>query len=109
VSPRLTWSKAQLSALRDQTSLRALVALGDDLQRDAVALLDEAAFNGMAVASASIDTDIRFASEAERAKFMKEYLSAVGPLLKRYGAAKGEPYRFRVAIYPDPRSPEVSS
>lgn len=102
VSPRVTWSKPHGAALRTQIPLKALVTLGEGLQRDAATLLNEAAFDGRIVPSVSVDTEIRFASEAERAGFMKDYFAALAPLLERYGAATGERYRLIMAAYPDP-------
>jgi hypothetical protein len=31
---------------------------------------------------------------------MEEYLSALGPILKKYGRRKGTPFRVAVAVYP---------
>jgi hypothetical protein len=72
------------------------------LQRDAAALLDRAAFDGAEISSASVATDLRFENEDARAAFMSEYLAVVGPLLKRYGAKQGAPYRMLLAVYPQP-------
>ena len=45
---------------------------------------------------------MRFASEADRAGFLKDYLAAIGPLLSRYGTKAGSPYRVALAVFPDP-------
>lgn len=105
VSPRVAWGDPRRAqALADQISLESLVLLGERLQQDAAGLLDRAAFDGEQIASASVESQVRFTSEEDRAAFMKEYLKAVGPLLKRYAAekAEGEPYRVILAAYPDP-------
>lgn len=102
VSPEVTWADPRrASVLRAQLSLGELVRLGERLQADAIALLDRAAFEGETIASASVGTEVRFATEADRAAFLSEYLSAVGRLVDRFAAAKGEPYRLMVAAYPD--------
>lgn len=102
VSPEVTWADPRrASVLRAQLSLGELVRLGEQLQADAIALLDRAAFEGATIASASVGAEIRFATEADRAAFLSEYLSAVGRLVDRYAAATGEPYRLMVAAYPD--------
>jgi len=103
VSPRVAWGgRRRAKALGAQVSLRTLVALGERLQRDAAALLDHAAFDGAEISSASVATDLRFENEDARAAFMSEYLAVVGPLLKRYGAKQGAPYRMLLAVYPQP-------
>ncbi len=103
VSPRLSWGDDRREdALRDQISLRHLVKLGERLQQDASGLLDRAAFDGEEIASASVEADVRFASEAARSAFMEEYLSALGPLLEKHGARRGRGFRVALAVYPDP-------
>jgi DNA-binding transcriptional ArsR family regulator len=107
ISPTLMWGDhVRAEAIRDQVPLYALVGLGERLQRDAATLLDRAAYDGERIASASIDTEVRFASEEDRARFMQDYLSAVAPLLQRYGTAPGAPYRLVLAVYPTPAEKE---
>ncbi len=102
VSPEVTWADPRRArVLQAQISLGELVRLGERLQADAVALLDHAAFEGATIASASVGTEIRFATEADRAAFLSEYLSAVGRLIDRFASPDGEPYRLAVAAYPD--------
>ena len=101
VSSRVAWgSPRRLKAFGAQLSLRTLVTLGESLQRDAAVLLDRAAFDGEEISSASVEGEVHFADKDDRAAFMKEYLAAVGPLLKRYGARKGARYRAVFAVYP---------
>ena len=104
VSPRSTWgdSDARASALADQLSLGELVTSGERLQRDSAALLDRAAFDGDEIPSASVSTDVRFASERQRAAFLREYVDAVTQLAHRYGSRRGDHYRVLFAAYPDP-------
>lgn len=107
VSPRVAWGDQRRGeTLRQQLSLESIVLLGERLQRDAAALLDRAAFDGEQIASASVATEVRFASEEERATFLKEYLGAIGPLLRRLGSRGGAPYRVVLAAYPDPERKE---
>jgi DNA-binding transcriptional ArsR family regulator len=102
VSPEVAWADPKrMQALRDQHSLGALVLLGERLQRDAVALLDRAAFGGEQIASASVTAEAHFASEEDRAAFLEEYVQSVAALLERYGAKEGAPYRVMLAAYPD--------
>jgi DNA-binding transcriptional ArsR family regulator len=103
VSPRAAWGdQRRIVAMQDQFALERLVHLGERLERDAAVLLDRAAFDGEQIASVSVEADVHFASEADRAAFVKEYLAAVGPLFRKYGRRKGAPYRVALAAYPDP-------
>jgi DNA-binding transcriptional ArsR family regulator len=103
VSPRLAWSGPERNrALGDQVSLDHLVAMGEQLQRDASALLDRAAFDGEQIDSASVEADVRFADAAARSAFMTEYLALLGPLLKKHGSRSGTPFRVALATYPNP-------
>jgi hypothetical protein len=104
LSARSTWGndRHRLDALADQLSLGQLVAQGEQLQRDATALLDRAAFDGDEVASASVLTDIVFATEADRAAFLRDFVEMVAELAARYGSKTGEPYRLLLAAYPNP-------
>jgi len=103
VLPRAAWGDPRrLAAMSEQLSLENLVNLGERLARDAAMLLDRAAFDGAEIASAAVEADVRFASEAARAAFLDEYLATIGPLFKKYGAKDGVPFRIAVAVYPDP-------
>jgi DNA-binding transcriptional ArsR family regulator len=103
VSPRVAWVDARRTgALVEQVALENLVAVGERLQRSAALLLDRAAFEGEQIASAAVEADVRLADETQRAAFLSEYVAAVGPLLKKYGVAGGQPYRVVLAVHPDP-------
>jgi DNA-binding transcriptional ArsR family regulator len=102
VAPEVAWADPRrVEALRRQHSLETLLAIGKRLQRDAVVLLDRAAFQNEEIPSASVGAEVSFASEAEREAFMREYLEAVKGLVERYGAAGGEPFRVVLAVHPD--------
>ena len=101
VAPEVVWADPRrAAALREQQSLERLVMLGGRLQRDAAALLDAAAFDGEEIASASVEVDVRFRDERERAAFLDEYVEFVRELCHRYGAKTGERYRLLMAAYP---------
>lgn len=74
--------------------------VGAQLQRDAISLLDRAAFDGEQIASAAVEADVHFADEKDRAAFLAEYLAAVQKLFDRYGSAEGLPYRVVLAAHP---------
>jgi DNA-binding transcriptional ArsR family regulator len=101
VSPRIAWSDdRRADALTAQVPLEHLVGLGERLQRDAIELLDRAAFDGEEIPSASVEATVRFADEQRRTEFLEEYLAAVKPLLKKYGSRKGDPFCVALAAYP---------
>jgi hypothetical protein len=111
VSPRSTWGDdpRRREAIADQLSLGQLVTHGERLQRDAAALLDRAAFDGEQIASASAAVELRFASDDDRAAFLRDALDAVSDLARRYGAAAGTPYRLVLCAYPDPHERAADS
>jgi len=107
VSPRAAWGDPRrLETMREQFSLERLVNVGERLQRDAAMLLDRAAFEGDEIASVSVEAEVRFTGEADRAAFLEEYLAAVGPLFRKYGRRRGDRYRVALAAYPDPDKPQ---
>ena len=102
VSPRVAWSGGRrVEALARELPLEHLVKLGEALQRDAIELLDRAAFDDEDIPCASVDATVHFPDEAARAAFVDEYLTAVRTLAKKYGARQGDVYRVAVAVYPD--------
>jgi DNA-binding transcriptional ArsR family regulator len=102
VAPQVVWSDdRRAAALRAQLPLEHLVRLGESLQRDATGLLDRAAFDGEQIPAAAVEATVHFADESARAAFVDEYLAAVKPLLKKYGARKGDAFRIALAAYPD--------
>lgn len=103
VSPEVAWSDPRrMEALRSQHSLQTLVVLGERLQHDAAVLLDRAAFEGEEIATASVEAEARFGSEADREAFLEKYLKATSELLQKYGQKEGAPYRVLLAAYPQP-------
>lgn len=102
VSPRIAWSDdRRADALTAQLPLEHLVGVGERLQRDAIELLDRAAFDGEEIPSAAVEATVRFPDEQRRAEFMQDYLAALKPLLKKYGGRRGAPFRVALAVYPD--------
>jgi DNA-binding transcriptional ArsR family regulator len=102
VAPEIGWADDRRArALRAQLPLEHLVRVGKRVQRDAIGLLDRAAFDGAEIPAAAIEAEVRFADEAARVAFLDEYLTAMKPLLKKYGARRGDAYRVALAVYPD--------
>ena len=91
-----------MQTLRSQHSLQTLVEAGGRLQRDAIALLDRAAFDGEEVSSAAVMSEVRFATAEARAEFMQAYLEQLRTLLDEYASDEGEAFRVVVAVHPEP-------
>lgn len=102
VSSRLAaTSERRVDALRQQLPLEHLVELGERVQRDAIELLDRAAFDDEEIPSLAVEAEVRFPNADARSAFMVEYVEALKPLLKKHGARKGEAFRVAVAVYPE--------
>jgi DNA-binding transcriptional ArsR family regulator len=101
VSSRLACGgERRVDALRSQVPLEHLTELGERVQRDAIELLDRAAFDGEEIPSLSVEASVRFPDEASRAAFMAEYLDLLKPLLRKHGARDGGAFRVVTAVYP---------
>lgn len=104
LSPRITWSDGERArALADQLSLRHLVEFGERLQRDAIALLDRAAFEGDEIPSATVEATVRFADQAARSAFLDEYLSLTAELIDKHASNHGDAYLVGLAVHPTDR------
>jgi DNA-binding transcriptional ArsR family regulator len=102
VSPRLACGgDRRVEALRSQVPLEHLTELGERIQRDAIELLDRAAFDGEDIPSLSVEASVRFPDEVSRAAFMAEYLDQLEPLLRKHGAREGGAFRVVTAVYPE--------
>ena len=87
----------------DRLSTSYLIALGARLVGEVGALARKAQAAGKPLATLSIDTELRFASPAERAAFAEELGAAVAQLAAKYhaeDAPDGRPYRLVVASHP---------
>lgn len=91
----------------DRLSSRYLVALGARLVREVGALARGAERAGQPLATLALDTEVRFASAAERAAFTEELAASVRALAARYHdeeAPGGRRHRIVVAAHPVPRA-----
>ena len=87
----------------DQRSARWLLALAGRLVREVGELISAAGAAGKPVATLGIDSEIRFASAAERARFAAELAQSVNGLVAKYHdaeAVRGRDHRFVVALHP---------
>lgn len=89
----------------DRLSSRYLIALAARLVREVSALARRADGAGQRLPVLAIDTEVRFASAAERAAFTDELATAVTDLVARYHdehAPKGRRHRLVIAAHPTP-------
>jgi DNA-binding transcriptional ArsR family regulator len=92
----------------DQLSARWLLALGARLVQEVGALLTGASRAQRRVATFALDTQVRFASAADRAAFGEELTRAVSDLVGRYhdeDAPGGRTHRLVVGLHQIPDSP----
>ncbi|MGA4545235.1 ArsR/SmtB family transcription factor [Uniformispora flossi] len=92
----------------DQLSARWLVALGARLVQEVGGLVTGAARVGRRVATYGLDSEVRFASAADRAAFTEELTQAVAALVSRYhdeSAPGGRRHRVVVGIHQIPDAP----
>jgi DNA-binding transcriptional ArsR family regulator len=89
----------------DRLSASYLIALAARVVREVSELVSRAAAAGKRLPTLSIDTEIRFASAADRAAFTAELSGTVQHLVARYhdpSAPGGRPHRLLVVAHPLP-------
>jgi len=99
------------SRVRDRLSAAYAVAVAARAVREVGALVRGAAAARRRLPTLTIDTDIRFASAADRAAFADDLAAGVRSLAARYHdetAAGGRWYRLVVVSHPRPRTEEDS-
>jgi len=87
----------------DQFSARWLIALAARLVRDVGVLLARSTRVGKPLATYAVDTEIAFASAADRAEFARELSACVERLARRHhapGASGARPHRLVLALHP---------
>lgn len=87
----------------DQLSARWLLALAARLVREVGELITRSRAAGQPVATFAIDTEIRFASAADRAEFARQLSGTIKELAARYHhqtAPGGRAHRLVVALHP---------
>ena len=104
ISPQaLTVMQPDPDRAPDRLSGRWLLALAARMVREVGELLSGASRAGKPLATFAIDTEVRFASAADRAAFAEELSGAVTALVSRYhdeNAPGGRSHRFVVAVHP---------
>lgn len=104
-SPAVLGESAADPARTDRLSARYLIALAARLVREVADLARRADEARKPLATLAIDTEIRFASAAERAAFTEDLTDAVISLTARYHDEKsvgGRRHRLVVAAHPRP-------
>ncbi len=107
VSPSTLGQSAADPARTDRLSTRYLIAVAARMVGEVAELARRAEAARKPLATLAIDTEIRFASAADRAAFTAELSSAVTALAAKYHderANNGRWHRLVVAAHPSPRS-----
>ena len=110
VSPSALGRSGADPARTDRLSTRYLIAVAARLVQEVGLLARRAEAAGKPLATLTVDTEIRFASAADRAAFTAELTDAVTSLVARYhheAAPGGRPHRLVVAAHPLPRRDPV--
>jgi DNA-binding transcriptional ArsR family regulator len=108
VSPEALGAGTVDPARTDRMSTRYLIAVGARMVREVATLARRAEKAGRPLATMAIDTEIRFASAAERAAFTAELTDMVTALVARYhdeSSAGGRWHRLVVAAHPRAAAP----
>lgn len=88
------------ATVRDRLSARYLIALAARLVREVGALVRRAEAAGKRLATLAIDTELRFATADDQARFANELTAAITRLAAKYHDGSGRPYRLVVAAHP---------
>ena len=103
ISPAALGANAVDPTRTDRLSSRYLIAVAARMVRDVAELARRADRDGRRLSTLSIDTEIRFASAADRAAFTDELAGAVTSIAARYhdeSARNGRRHRLVVAAHP---------
>ena len=94
---------ADPAGFQDRFSFGYLVALAAQAIRDLATLRERARKAGKRLATFSLQTDVRFASAADRHAFTEELSNSIAGLVAKYhdeSAAGGRRFRFFLGAYP---------
>lgn len=108
LSPTVLRESAADPARTDRLSTRYLIAIGARMVREVAELARRAERARQPLATLAIDTEIRFASAADRAVFTEELSGVVTSLAARYhneSSRGGRWHRLVVAAHPRPAPP----
>jgi DNA-binding transcriptional ArsR family regulator len=105
MSPEVLGESAADPARTDVLSIRYLIAVAARMVREVSGLARRADESGQTLATLAIDTEIRFATAAERAAFTAELSGMVAGLAGRYhdeSSPGGRWHRLVIAAHPRP-------
>lgn len=105
LSPEVLGDQAADPARTDRLSTRYLISVAARMVREMAHLARGAEEAGKPLASLTIDSEVRFASAGDRARFTEELAAAVTDLVGRYhdeAAPDGRWHRLVVAAHPRP-------
>lgn len=111
VSPAVLGELAADPRRTDRWSSAYLIAVASRMLRELAALVRGAAGAGQQLPTLTLDSDVRFATAADRAAFSAELAAAIRTLVARYhdeSAVGGRWHRLVVAAYPTPAEPTSS-
>ena len=106
LSPAVLGDRAADPARTDRLSARYLVAVAARIVQEVADLIRQADKARKPLATLTIDTEIRFASAADRSAFTEELAAFVASLAARYHrqeSPSGRWHRLVVAAHPHPR------
>ncbi|BAK33719.1 hypothetical protein MLP_07050 [Microlunatus phosphovorus NM-1] len=109
VSPAVLGTLGADPRRMDRLSARYLIALAARVVREVAALMRAADGAGKQLPTLSLDTDLRFATPADRAAFTAELAESLRMLAAKYhdeGSPTGRWHRVLVAAYPKPPEEE---
>ena len=112
VSPEVLGALAAEPDRTDRLSARYLVALASRVVREVGGLVRAAGRADRQLATLSVDTDVRFATAADRAAFTADLAAGIQAIAARYhdeSAVDGRWHRLVVAAYPRPYEPSETS
>lgn len=111
ISPRaLAEVQPDPSRSPDRLSARWLLALAAKLVRDIGELIVGATTARKKLATFGLESEIRFATPADRAAFTEELANAVTTLVAKYHSRSGRDHRLVVAVHPSvkPDTPQTT-
>ena len=99
-------------SVQDRFSSAYLIALAAEMIRDVASLQQRAAKAKKRVATFALQTDVRFATAADRQAFTEELANCVTKLVAKYHddeTAGGRAFRFTIGAYPAVQKKEEES
>jgi len=100
----LSMKPETLQKLKDQSSLAHLITTSERIKRDAMLLMEQSDSDEI-IPSASLQFQVKLATEQERQAFVDEYTTMVQQLVNRYASRPDHdfPYQVLLAVYPKPK------